>query len=177
MVSHLCGGSVSAGGRRVRFVSCVLPHRIGSTTLPSSDGRLRCPGDPGASIVSSNLTTRAMGFELPSRCPPPASQGRTSFTVFRRVNALPIYQSRGRSGVSESLIFADFSTSDRFEAGSPTRPSSSQLPLNAENPHGNSGFPFSCRVRNESRLTVWLKRTRASHERENRLGPHRGTKC
>ena len=31
-------------------------HTVGSTTLPSSDGRLRCPGDPGALIVSSNLT-------------------------------------------------------------------------------------------------------------------------
>ena len=37
---------------------------VDSTTLPSSDGRLRCPGNRGALIVSSNLTICATASNL-----------------------------------------------------------------------------------------------------------------
>ena len=38
-----------------RFVS--VRYTVGLASLPLSDDRLRCPGSPGASVVSSGLTT------------------------------------------------------------------------------------------------------------------------
>jgi hypothetical protein len=79
-------------------------HTVGSTTLPSSDGRLRRPGDPGASIVSSNLTIRATAsnFHRAVLRRRPGEENSVHID-FRPVNARGIWHSWTRSTVGKTL--------------------------------------------------------------------------
>lgn len=154
MVSHFTEAPLLLAVAETGSFPCF--HTVGSTTLPSSDGRLRCPGDPGASIVSSNLTIcatasnfhravlrRRPGRELRShQFPSCEREWNIAFARARRCRQIPEFSCR---------------FSFRARTDSEQRCRNGVAPLNPWSPH-----PYAARIRKTlTELQAFLSRSRS----------------